>query len=97
MRVVNQVAESPLEFVEQFCYDYIQEFTHEGWRGRMRTCNGIHPTGIHHFILDKVGQVTEDMVKQFDQQVAEMLKTKYPEEPLKVWHRIWTVVVRNPM
>lgn len=47
MLLVDQlVVEGKFDFVEQFCYDHPQLFTHEAWRGRMRTCNGVGSSSL---------------------------------------------------
>lgn len=73
------------DLVEQFCYDHAQPFTHEGWRGRMRTCNGIGS-----------GPLSDAQVEAFDRELAELLRRDYPDEPMAVWHRVFAVVVRKP-
>jgi SAM-dependent methyltransferase len=74
------------EFVEQFCFDHPQPFTHEGWRGRMRTCNAIGANPL----------LTEAQVAQFDRELAAMLHQEHPEEPMSIWHRVFAVAVRRP-
>jgi len=82
-QVDKLVVEGGFDLIEQFCFDHQQPFTHVGWRGRMRTCNGVGS-----------GVLTDDQVKAWDNELAELLKKKYPEEPMMVLHRIWSVVVR---
>ena len=72
-----------LKLVEQVSYEHEQMFTHEGWRGRMRTCNGI---GGHH---------AREVVEQFDGELAEMLKREFPQEPMGVMHRVWLVIAQK--
>ena len=73
------------ELVEQFCYDHDRLFTHTGWRGRMRTCNGVGS-----------GPLSDERVARFDRALAELLLQDFPEEPIAVRHRIWATVVRRP-
>ena len=73
------------QFVEQFCYDHYQPFTHEAWRGRTRTCNGVGS-----------GSMSESQVEQFDAALAELLHNEFPREPLMIRHRVWVVIVRKP-
>ena len=73
------------QFVEQFCYDHDQPFTHEAWRGRIRTCNGVGS-----------GSMSESDVQQFDAALAELLRNEFTHEPLMIRHRIWVVIVRKP-
>jgi SAM-dependent methyltransferase len=74
-----------LRLVEQFCYDHLQPFTHESWRGRMRTCNGVGS-----------GVMTDEQVAGFDAALGEMLRREFPDEPLLIEHRVWAVIVRKP-
>ena len=64
--------------VEQFSYEHVQAFTHEAWRGRMRTCNGVGAS------------LAADKVAAFDVDLAEMLAREFPGE-LHVEHRVWVV------
>ena len=82
---VDSLQRQEFELVEQFCYDHAQQFTHDGWRGRMRTCNGIGS-----------GPLSEAQVEAFDRELAQMLRRDHPKDPMTVWHRVWAVVVRKP-
>ncbi|MBK7586381.1 MAG: methyltransferase domain-containing protein [Myxococcales bacterium] len=57
-------------------------FTHEGWRGRMRACNGV-------------GAVlgAEDTAR-FDASLAELLASRFPE-PLRIPHRVFIATGRG--
>jgi len=81
---IDQLIRGDFYFLEQFCYDHEQYFSHQAWRGRMRTCNGVGS-----------GTLTEKEVQSFDQELADLLIQKYPKEPVMVWHRVWGVVARN--
>lgn len=81
---VDDVIRGGLALVEAFCYDHDEAFGHEGWRGRMRTCNGVGSGG-----LDDAG------VRRFDEALGRLLMARYPE-PLVVPHRVWCVVARKP-
>jgi SAM-dependent methyltransferase len=58
-------------------------FTHEEWRGRMRTCNGVGAS------LPEAG------VAAFDADLARLLRERFPGEPLLVPHRIWALTARQ--
>ena len=83
---IDQLLDGGFELIEQFCYDHLQEFTHESWRGRIRTCNGVGSGGM-----------TPETVEAFDRELSKLLKRDYPDEPLKIWHRVWAVIARKPM
>ncbi len=82
---IDGLQQQGLRLVEQFCYDHRQPFTHESWRGRMRTCNGVGS-----------GVMTDEQVAAFDEALAEMLRREFPEEPLLIEHRVWAVIVGKP-
>lgn len=65
-----------LEGVETFSYVETVGFDHQGWRGRMRACNGVGAA------LD------DEQVEAFDRDLAAMLAAEFPEE-LAVPHRIF--------
>jgi len=73
-----------MRLVEQFCYDHDQPFTHEQWRGRIRTCNGVGS-----------GPLTDRQVDDFDRELAALLEREFPHEPLLIEHRVWAVITRK--
>jgi len=82
-KLIDQVSSHKgSEFVEQFCFDYPQPFTHQAWINRMRTCNGLHA-------------IRADQKEQFENDLLELLSKKYPEEPLLIPHRVWCVIGRK--
>jgi SAM-dependent methyltransferase len=62
--------------VESFSYMVDVPFSHEAWRGRIRTCNGVGSA------------LTAQQVEQFDADLAEMLSRDFPHD-LIVPHRIF--------
>ncbi len=74
-----------MQLVEQFCYDHLQPFTHEQWRGRIRTCNGVGS-----------GVLSEEQVQAFDHELATVLAAEFPAEPMMIEHRVWAVITRKP-
>jgi SAM-dependent methyltransferase len=82
---IDGLQQRGLHLVEQFCYDHLQPFTHESWRGRIRTCNGVGS-----------GVLTDEQVAAFDSALAELLRREFPDEPLRIEHRVWAVIVRKP-
>lgn len=81
---IDALQTAELGLVEQFCYDHMQPFSHEAWRGRMRTCNGVGSGGM-----------TDDQVVAYDAALADLLAREFPEEPVHVLHRVWAVVLRR--
>jgi ubiquinone/menaquinone biosynthesis C-methylase UbiE len=70
--------------VVQLAYDHAQSFTHEAWRGRIRTCNGVGS-----------GALTDEQVDAFDRELAAWLSAEVAE-PFVIPHRIWMVAGRAP-
>ncbi len=82
---VDAVVRGGLDLVEQFCFDHEELFSHERWRGRMRTCNGVGS-----------GPMSDEEVRAFDAELAALLRRSHPREPLRVWHRVRAVAARRP-
>jgi SAM-dependent methyltransferase len=66
------------EQVESFSFTVNVAFTHEGWRGRIRTCNGVGSA------------LAPEQVERFDTDLAAMLSERFPG-PLNVLHRVFAV------
>jgi ubiquinone/menaquinone biosynthesis C-methylase UbiE len=62
--------------VESFSYMVDVPFSHEAWRGRIRTCNGVGST------------LSSKQVERFDADLSEMLARDFPPD-LCVPHRIF--------
>ena len=82
---IEQMPQRRMRLVEQFCYDHLQTFTHEQWRGRIRTCNGVGS-----------GVLTDRQVDVFDRELAAVLEREFPDEPLLIEHRVWAVITQKP-
>lgn len=82
--IIDEVIRGGFDLMEQFCYDEEEPFTHERWRGRMRTCNGVGSGGL-----------APDQVQRFDAALASLLHERHAE-PVLIPHRVWCVVCRTP-
>lgn len=80
---VRALDEAGFEGVESFSYVVDVPFTHEAWRGRMRTCNGVGSA------------LSSDAVEAFDRALAARLDAEFPRE-LSIPHRIFAVSGRLP-
>ena len=69
--------------VDRFQFDVAVPYTHETWRGRIRASAGVSAS------LDATA------VDAFDREHAELLRARFPEEPLAVPHRILAIVARK--
>ena len=70
--------------VETFSYDHAQPYTHEAWRGRIRASAGVG------------GALLPASVAKFDADLAELLRTSFPAEPLMVPHRVFAMIATRP-
>ena len=78
------VARAGFTGIETFSFDVEVPYSHEAWRGRMRTCNGIGAT------------LPPRAVSDFDSALARLLADRFPGEPLGVPHRVWALIARAP-
>jgi ubiquinone/menaquinone biosynthesis C-methylase UbiE len=62
--------------VESFSYVVDVPFSHVGWRGRIRTCNGVGSA------------LSDEQVELFDADLAELLARDFPGE-IRVPHRVF--------
>lgn len=81
---MNDLPNSGFEALSQFSYEHAQPFTHEQWRGRMRTCNGVGAS---------LGAVR---IASFDADLESLLAERFPVQPIPVPHRVWVVTARRP-
>lgn len=65
--------------IESFSFDHRQSYSHEAWRGRIQASAAIKAS------------LKDGEVAQFDMELADLLVTGFPEDPLTVPHRIWAV------
>ena len=65
--------------LESFSFDHAQPYGHEAWRGRIRASAGVKASL-------SAGEVT-----QFDAELAGLLASRFPEDPMAVPHRVWAV------
>ncbi|MDX1449161.1 MAG: class I SAM-dependent methyltransferase [Acidimicrobiia bacterium] len=73
---VRDLDEGGFHEVESFSYVSDVGFTHEGWRGRIRTCNGVGSA------------LAKDEVERFDAELADLLAREFPGD-LTVRHRVF--------
>lgn len=65
-----------------FTFDVDVSYTHEAWRGRMRSSNGVGAT------------LSAERVAAFDDDLARLLRDRFPADPLPVPHRVFAMVAR---
>ncbi|MCG8029545.1 MAG: methyltransferase domain-containing protein [Candidatus Thiodiazotropha taylori] len=66
--------------LESWTFDESVSYSHEAWRGRIRASAGVGASLSH------------DEVMKFDTELSAMLIDRFPQEPLLVPHRVFTLV-----
>ncbi|MEC3883395.1 class I SAM-dependent methyltransferase [Halobacillus sp. HZG1] len=66
--------------IETFTFDTTTKFTHDEWRGRMRTSTEIG------------GSLSKEEVAQFDRELDNLLKGNFSVQMLEVPHRMFSIV-----
>jgi SAM-dependent methyltransferase/RimJ/RimL family protein N-acetyltransferase len=76
----------PAGFRDVRAWDYDEDvpFGHEGWRGRIRACNGVLALGDPA----RMGALDRDLER--------LLKAEFPSEPMRVPHRVFAILGRRP-
>ena len=70
--------------LEIFAYDHAQRASHESWRGRIRASAGVGAS------------LSPEAVAKFDAELAALLRTRFPAEPLEVPHRVFAMIAKRP-
>jgi len=74
------LAENGFANLEIFTYDTFPVYSHEAWRGRIRASAGVGAS------------LPPEQVAAFDPELAELLHTRFPQDPLPVHHRVFALV-----
>jgi SAM-dependent methyltransferase len=80
---IGELALAGFDDLQTFDFEVTVPFTHEAWRGRMRSSSGIGAS------------LSPERVAAFDADLARLLTDRFPREPLEIPHRIWTLVGRR--
>ncbi len=70
--------------IETYSFDLDVPYSHEDWRGRIRASAGVGAS------------LPPDRVAEFDAALAKILAERWPEQPMPVLHRTWTVTASKP-
>jgi ubiquinone/menaquinone biosynthesis C-methylase UbiE len=81
---LNDLQAAGLERIECFSFDVDVPYSHEAWRGRVRSSGGVG------------GSLSAEEVNKLDSEIAELLAIRFPEEPVIVTQRLFCVTARNP-
>ncbi|MBV8062320.1 MAG: methyltransferase domain-containing protein [Nevskia sp.] len=74
------LAEAGFEDLESFSYDEPVGYTREAWRGRIRASAGV------------AASLPPERVALFDQEHREMLERSFPQDPLRIPHRVFALI-----
>jgi SAM-dependent methyltransferase len=81
---LRDVADARFRDIETFSYDVAVPYTPERWRGRVRASAAVAAT------------LSPDKVREFDEALAVLLESGFPDDILEVPHRVWAVVAHAP-
>jgi SAM-dependent methyltransferase len=77
---LTDVAVAGFGGIETFSFDLPVAYSHEGWRGRIRASAGV------------AASLSPERVAQFDTDLAQLLQTHFPADPLAIPHRVFAVI-----
>ena len=66
--------------IETFSFDIDTIYTHEAWRGRIRASAGVGAS------------LPPEQVAAFDEELCAMLASRWPEDPMRVMHRVFAAI-----
>jgi SAM-dependent methyltransferase len=66
--------------IETFSFDLDAIYTHEAWRGRIRASAGVGAS------------LAPEAVAAFDDELRSMLAERWPEDPIRVMHRVFAAI-----
>jgi SAM-dependent methyltransferase len=70
--------------IESFSFDLDVSYSHEAWLGRIRASAGLGAS------------LSPEAVARFDRAHQELLSKEFPQNPLTIPHRVFTVFGRKP-
>lgn len=82
-RCLRDMAAAGFHSIETFSFDVASAYSHEGWRGRIRASAGVGAS------------LPPDRVAAFDIAHAQLLRDRFPADPLAVPHRVFAAAGRK--
>jgi len=80
----RHLAENGFVNLEIFTYDTFPVYSHEAWRGRIRASAGVGAS------------LPPEKVAAFDAELAEILRTRFPDDLMPVHHRVFALIGQKP-
>ncbi|MDB5108736.1 MAG: Methyltransferase type 11 [Candidatus Binatus sp.] len=72
----RDIAISGFKQIETWSFDLDVPYSHEAWRGRIRASAGVGAS------------LSPDAVTAFDEELRTMLASRFPDDPMRVLHRV---------
>ncbi len=82
---MRDLVEAGFQDIESFSFDVEVPFSREAWRGRVRASAGV------------AASLDADLVARFDDALRVMIEDKFPQEPLRVQHRVFVAAGIKPV
>ncbi len=80
----RDIAMAGFQDIETFSFDMDAIYSHEAWRGRIRASAGVGAS------------LSPEAVAIFDEELRAMLAERFPEDPMRVLHRVFAVIGSAP-
>jgi SAM-dependent methyltransferase len=81
---MNDVAAAGFSNIESSSFDMPVLYSHEYWRERVRDSAGVGAS------------LSAEQVQRFDDELNQLLRERFPTDPLSVPHRSYSIVARAP-
>jgi SAM-dependent methyltransferase len=81
---LRDLAAAGFRELESFSFDLDVPYSHEAWRGRIRASAGIGAS------------LSPKRIAAFDEEHAAMLREQYPDDPMRVPHRVFAAMGSAP-
>ncbi len=78
-RWFRHMGETGFTDIRSFSYDEDAPYSHEGWKGRIRASAGV------------AASLQPKEVAKFDSELAKVLNEKFPDDELRIPHRVFAV------
>jgi hypothetical protein len=79
----TDLAQAGFHGIESFSFDTEVVYSHESWRGRIRASAGV------------AASLSAPAVELFDRELSKLLIDDFPEQPLHIPHRVFSVIGRK--
>ena len=81
---LTDVALAGFSNIETFSFYVALAYSHIAWRGRLRASAGV------------AASLPPEQVVHFDAELATLLQSQFPDDPLAIPHRVFAAICRKP-